>query len=100
FRFGKLGFDLVRRLGAQAFEPVCDFAFAVFASPWRRPIEDSIECLRATLTTSLESGDVAHAGYAAVFLAGYRHFHGAPLRELIEETRRNRKLCARLGLIE
>jgi signal transduction histidine kinase len=35
-----------------------------------------------------------------MFLAGYRSIQGAPLRELIEETRRHRKLCTRLGLVE
>jgi histidine kinase len=100
YRFGKLGFELVRKLGAQPFRPQCDFTFAVFGSPWQRPLDESIELLRTTVATSLESGDVIHAGYAAMFAISYRHIHGAPLRELIAEARRYRKMCARLGLVQ
>ncbi|HEY0986511.1 MAG TPA: ATP-binding protein, partial [Kofleriaceae bacterium] len=100
YQFGKLGVDLAHRLGAEAFEPFCQFTLAVFASPWKRPIDESIERLRALVGCSLELGDVAHAGYGAVFAIAYRHIHGAPLPELLDEARRYRKLCARLGLVE
>jgi histidine kinase len=100
YRFGKLGVDVAHKLCAEAFEPVCQFAFAVFATPWQRSVEDSIERLRRLVATSLELGDVAHAGFAAMYLVAYRHIQGAPFRDLIDEARRGRKLCARLGLVE
>jgi len=100
YRFGKLGVDLVRRLGAQALQPMCEFAFATFASPWKRPLEDSIVQFRATLACSLEYGDIAHAGFSAMYLTAYRLIQGAPLGDVLEEARRHEKLCARLGLPE
>jgi predicted ATPase/signal transduction histidine kinase len=100
YRFGKLGVDVARKLRAESFEPVCQFAFAVFAMPWQRPIEESIERLRELLTTSLELGDIAHAGFAAMFVVVHRHIQGAPFRDLIDDARRGRKLCARLRLTE
>ncbi|HET7499723.1 MAG TPA: AAA family ATPase [Kofleriaceae bacterium] len=100
FRFGKLGVDVVRKLGAHAFEPVCEFAFSVFSVPWQRPIEGSVERLRKLVTCSLELGDIAHAGYSGALLVMFRQLHGAPLRDLLDEARRYHKLCARLGLVE
>jgi len=100
FGFGELGVALVRRLGARALEPVVDFVFAAFASPWRQPLEHSIERLRATIPRAIEVGDVMHAGYAALHATAFLAFRGPVLAELIEETRSYRKLCARLGLPE
>jgi signal transduction histidine kinase len=70
------------------------------ATSWERPVEDSIERLRRVIATSLENGDAAHAGLAAMLLVVHRHIQGAPFRELLEEARRGRKLCARLGVVE
>ena len=100
FQFGQLGVDLVRQLGAREFEPVVDFTFAAFALPWRRPLEQSIDQLRATIPRAIEVGDVTHAGYAALFASIYVSVRGVPLPELIEEMQRYRKMCARLELPE
>jgi predicted ATPase/signal transduction histidine kinase len=100
FQFGKLGIDLVRQLGARDVEPAVEFTFAAFSSPWRQPLVDSVARLRDLVPRAIEVGDVAHAGYATVFMAAYRMIHGAPLGELIDDAVRGRELCARLGLAE
>jgi len=100
FRFAKLGVDLVRQVDDRAIEPGVAFIFAAFASPWRRPLEDSIELLRATVGRAIEAGDLANAGYAAVFAIEYALVRGAPLPEILDEVVRYRALCTRLGLTD
>ncbi|HEY4175664.1 MAG TPA: AAA family ATPase [Kofleriaceae bacterium] len=100
YRFGRVGVELVRRLGAIAAQPSIDFTFAAFASPWKRPLTEAIALLRATSVRALEVGDVPHAAYAPVFTLGYLNLHGAPLAEVLELARSHGKLCAKLGLVE
>jgi histidine kinase len=100
YQFAKLGVDLNRRCGAHASEPFVDFLSAAFATPWRQPLDTSIESLRRTITRGVECGDIAHSGYAAMFHLAYRQIKGAPLGEILDDSRRYRKLAVRLGLPE
>jgi histidine kinase len=98
FRFGKLGIDLVSRAPDHPIAPSVSFTFAAFASPWQQPLEASIEDLRAIMARAVDVGDLTHAGYGALFVTTYGQVLGLPLRELLDEVRRNRTLCIRLGL--
>jgi signal transduction histidine kinase len=100
YRFAQLGVDLNRRLRAEATEPFVDFLFAAFSAPWQRPLDGAIKSLRRTIERGVECGDVAHSGYAAMFLVAYRQIKGDPLREVLDDARRLRKLAIRLGLPE
>jgi len=100
FRLSKLGVDLARRLGDRALESMAGFCFAVFASPWRRPLSESIEQLRHVIACAPDAGDITHAGYATQLGVTYLQIQGAPLREVIEASRTYRQLCQRLGVLD
>ena len=100
FEFGKLGVALVRRLDVRAMVPPVEYLFAAFVSPWRQPIERSIELLRTIVGTAIEAGALVHAGYAMLHEVIARTMRGDPLDEVIERGRRYCKQCTRLGLHE
>ncbi|HMG53906.1 MAG TPA: serine/threonine-protein kinase PknK, partial [Kofleriaceae bacterium] len=100
FAFGKLAIAVARRFEAHAVVPTVEYLFAAFVSPWRLPIDDSIELLRATVGTATEAGALVYAAYAALHELIARLVRGDPLDEVTEAGRRYRKLCTRLGLHE
>jgi len=100
FQFGELGVALARRLDAGALVPTVEYLFAAFVSPWRLPIDASIELLRTTVGTAIAAGALVYAGYAALHELIARLVRGDPLDEVTEDARRYRKLCTRLGLHE
>ncbi|HEY0988600.1 MAG TPA: AAA family ATPase, partial [Kofleriaceae bacterium] len=98
YRFGKLGVAVAHRLEARAHAPSVEFMFAAFAAPWRLPIEDVIELLRATVSRTIDVGDLVYARYAIVQELIARMVRGERLDDLIDHARRYRRVCTRLGL--
>jgi predicted ATPase/signal transduction histidine kinase len=99
-RIGNLGLELLRRFPAPDVAPAVDFVHAAFTAAWERRMDEVVERLRTAIVTSLAAGDVAHAGYAAVFTLQYRMISGAPLAEVADDSARYERLCRRLGLPE
>jgi signal transduction histidine kinase len=95
--FAKAGVELNRRRGEPALESAVQFLFGTFVSPWKRPIEESLECLRAGFARGLETGDYPHMAYSASVGIAYALTKGAPLAELESSAESFRKLCEELG---
>ena len=100
YRLGKVAVELVYRLHDRSVEALAGFCFAVFASPWRRPVGEAIARLRDTITRGIDTGDIMHAGYAMLQVVTYLQLQGAPLGELIATAQTYRRLSAQLGLAE
>ncbi|WP_428263950.1 trifunctional serine/threonine-protein kinase/ATP-binding protein/sensor histidine kinase [Haliangium sp.] len=95
-RFGKLGVDLSQLLGS---EHACAalFPYAGLISPWRRPLDEGLDCFVSGIRYGLETGDLQVAGYHA----GYRLIvllaAGRPLPQLDEELVERKRLLESLA---
>jgi predicted ATPase/C4-dicarboxylate-specific signal transduction histidine kinase len=82
FRFGQLGLDLVEKRGLERFRTRVSQSFAYFISPWSRPLRASIELVRRSFFTALETGDLKYAVFACDRLAIILLGTGDPLNEV------------------
>ena len=96
-RFGKLGFDLNKRLDDRSLRASVGMIYGTFTAPWVEPLAPCIALLREAAKNGLESGDYAHMGYAANLVLQLSIFSGEPLGELSEEAQRTHKLVLELG---
>ena len=97
YRFAKLGVDLAERLGDPAVFSSVHCIWALFASPWVKPIEESIELFRKGVQYGLQTGDHQHVGYSAARMISHQQFKGMPLDDLREETLHTLALLDRIG---
>jgi predicted ATPase/C4-dicarboxylate-specific signal transduction histidine kinase len=65
YRFGKIGYDLNRKLGDIPLRPASHFIHAAFCSPWQDPMDFGIELFPQVVAVGLEAGDLIHASYSA-----------------------------------
>jgi predicted ATPase/C4-dicarboxylate-specific signal transduction histidine kinase len=86
FRFGQLGLDLVEKRGLERFRTRVSQNFAYFISPWSRPLRNSIELVRRSFFTALETGDLKYAVYARDRLVTMLLGAGDPLSEVQTEA--------------
>ena len=86
FRFGQLGLDLVEKRGLERFETRVSQCFAYFISPWSRPLHNSLELLRRSFFTALETGDLKYAVFSGDRLITLLLAVGAPLSEVQYEA--------------
>jgi predicted ATPase/signal transduction histidine kinase len=98
YRFGRAGVTLNRRVRDDSQETAVDFTFAIFASPWQRPIDESVALLRNATARGVAAGQPAYAAYATVFELAYRSIKGDRLQDVIDDGDRHRKLALRLGM--
>jgi PAS domain S-box-containing protein len=63
FRLAKLGYDLVEKHALSAYRPKVQDAVGI-AAFWTHPIATSLDFVRASLRTALETGDLTYACYA------------------------------------
>jgi hypothetical protein len=94
-RFGKLGVDLCERLNDITVRSACHFTWAAFASPWVRPIDESIAVFRDGVRWGLQSGDHAHVGYCAARGVTHLFFRGMPLKAAIVASDDARQILER-----
>lgn len=97
YRFAKLGVDLAHRLNDPAVLSGVYFLWAMFASHWTKPIDESIELFRKSVQYGLETGDHQHAAYSAARLISHQQARGMPLAELREEARSTLQWLYRIG---
>lgn len=97
YRFAKLGVDLAHRLDDPAVLSGVYFLWAMFASHWNRPVDESIELFRKSVEYGLETGDHQHAAYSAARRISHQQFKGMTLPDLIEETIHTLDLLQRIG---
>jgi predicted ATPase/signal transduction histidine kinase len=86
FRFGQLGLDLVEKRGLERFRTRVSQCFAYFISPWSRPLHNSLELLRRSFFTALETGDLKYAVFSGDRLITMLLATGDPLSEVQYEA--------------
>ncbi len=86
YRFAKLGVDLAHKLNDPSVLSGVYFLWAMFASHWMKPIDESIELYGKSIQFGLQSGDHLHAGYSIARRFAHRQYRGTPLAELHEEA--------------
>jgi len=86
FRFGRLGLDLVEKRGLERSRTRVSQNFAYFISPWSRPLRNSIELVRRSFFTALETGDLKYAVFSCDRLVTMLLSAGDPLSEVQREA--------------
>jgi predicted ATPase/signal transduction histidine kinase/tRNA A-37 threonylcarbamoyl transferase component Bud32 len=97
YRFAKLGVDLAHKLNDPSVLSGVYFLWAMFASHWVKPIDESIDLYRQSIEYGLQSGDHLHAGYSAARRFSHLQFRGMPLEELREDASSTMELLQRIG---
>ena len=97
YRFAKLGVDLAHKLDDRSVFSGVYFLWAMFASHWNKPIEESIELFRLAIQYGVQSGDHSHAGYSAARRVSHLQLRGMPLTELREDALATMELLRRIG---
>jgi predicted ATPase/C4-dicarboxylate-specific signal transduction histidine kinase len=87
YRFAKLGVDLAHRLGETSMLSGVYFLWAMFASHWVKPVDESVDLYEQAVRFGLQSGDHVHAGYSVARRFSHVQVRGTPLPELREEGR-------------
>jgi predicted ATPase/signal transduction histidine kinase len=97
YRFAKLGVDLAHKLNDPSVLSGVYFLWAMFASHWVKPIDESVDLYRQSIQYGLQSGDHLHAGYSAARRFSHLQFRGMPLEELREDAHNTMELLQRIG---
>ena len=97
YRFAKLGVDLAHKLNDPSVLSGVYFLWAMFASHWKQPIDESVELYRQSIQYGLQSGDHLHAGYSAARRFSHLQVRGMPLDELRDEGKAALELLQRIG---
>ncbi|HZF31562.1 MAG TPA: AAA family ATPase [Gammaproteobacteria bacterium] len=97
YRFAKLGVDLAHKLNDPSMLSGVYFLWAMFASHWCRPVDESIDLYRQSIQYGLQSGDHLHAGYSAARRFSHLQFRGMPLDELRDDANATMELLQRIG---
>ena len=97
YRFAKLGVDLAHKLNDPSVLSGVYFLWAMFASHWKQPIDESIHLYRQSIQYGLQSGDHLHAGYSVARRFSHLQFRGTPLDELREDGNGALELLQRIG---
>jgi predicted ATPase/signal transduction histidine kinase/tRNA A-37 threonylcarbamoyl transferase component Bud32 len=85
YRFAKLGVDLANKLNDTSTLAGVYFLFAMFASHWVKPVDESIDLYQQAVRFGLQSGDHVHAGYSIARRFSHMQVRGSPLAELRQE---------------
>ena len=85
YRFAKLGVDLAHKLDETSMLAGVYFLFAMFASHWVKPVDESVGLYQQAVHFGLQSGDHVHAGYSVARRFSHLQVRGMPLAELREE---------------
>jgi signal transduction histidine kinase len=96
-RFAKLGVDLCRRLEEPGVLSAAYFLWAMFASHWNEPVDNSVELFRRSIGYGLQTGDHQHAGYSAARRITHLQYRGMSLGELRKEAHEAFELLERIG---
>jgi predicted ATPase/C4-dicarboxylate-specific signal transduction histidine kinase len=101
FRFGQLGLDLVEKRGLERFRTRVSQNFAYFISPWSRPLRNSIELVRHSFFTALETGDLKYAVFSCDRLVTMLLGAGDTLSEVQREAETGLEFArkARFGFV-
>ena len=87
YRFAKLGVDLAHKLGETSVLSGVYFLWAMFASHWVKPVDESVDLYERAVRFGLQSGDHVHAGYSVARRFSHLQVRGTLLAELRDEGR-------------
>ncbi|HIK15566.1 MAG TPA: response regulator [Leptolyngbyaceae cyanobacterium M33_DOE_097] len=85
YKFGQLALTLLDRLDTGSTRSQTLFKVSTFILPWKHSIRDSLPYLQDAYLSGLESGDLAHAGYAAMYRCQYSYWSSVELKTLEQE---------------
>jgi signal transduction histidine kinase len=97
YRFAKLGVDLAHRIDDPSVYSGVYFLWAMFASHWNKPVDESIDLYQKGIQFGLQTGDHPHVGYCAARRITHQQFKGMPLPELRDEATSAMELLNRVG---
>ncbi len=93
-RFGALAMRLIERFPDPALAIRVETMFQLFVMPWRQPLRECVEPLRALSQRALQVGDLEYACAAGMYAPIYRFFAGEPLEDV------HREQLASVALVE
>ncbi len=101
FRFGQLGYELVKRRGLERFEASTYHCFAIFVVPWMKHVRACRDLLRRAFEAANRIGDLTYAAYTCNNLNSDLLFAGEPLLEVLAEAEHGLVFAekARFGLV-
>ncbi|EWY39561.1 histidine kinase [Skermanella stibiiresistens SB22] len=101
YRFGKLGYDLVRERGFDRFKARVGMCFAYHVTPWTKPMRSGLPLLRQAYENASEAGDLTYAGFCSCTLISTLLGAGGPLADVQREAERGLEVVrkARFGLV-
>nr|WP_290225142.1 hybrid sensor histidine kinase/response regulator [Trichocoleus desertorum] len=97
YKFGKLALNLLESLDAREVRGQTLFKVSTFILHWKHHIRATLPLLKNAYSSSLESGDLAHAGYSASHKCQYLYWSGLELRSLEPEMARCSEAIAQIN---
>jgi PAS domain S-box-containing protein len=85
-RLGRLGYELVERLGLKRFQARTHMNYALLVMLWTRDIRGGRDLMRRALETAIQIGDVTYAAICYTLLNTNRLALGDPLDEVQREA--------------
>ncbi|MGK7924183.1 MAG: AAA family ATPase [Spirulina sp.] len=85
YRFGQLALNLLNQLNLPEFTAKVNIVFYFFISHWQKHLNQSIAPLQETYLKGIETGDIAHAGWAAYDYCNHLYWSGKALTEVARE---------------
>ncbi|MFE1747932.1 ATP-binding protein [Coleofasciculus sp. H7-2] len=85
YQFGQLALNLVSKLHAKEFEAKALFAVNTFVRHWQEHLKNTLESLRLTYSSGLETGDLEYAGYGLEVYCYHSYYVGKQLVQLERE---------------
>ncbi|MGI0483991.1 AAA family ATPase, partial [Pantanalinema rosaneae CENA516] len=97
YQFGQLAVNLLDRLPTNLTRSQTLFKVSTFILPWKHPLQNSLPYLEDAYFSGLETGDLAHAGYAATYKCQYSYWSGLELTALEPEMARYSQAIAQIN---
>ncbi len=85
YKFGQLALNLLDRLDTRSTRSQTLFKVSAFIWPWKHALRESLPLLEDAYLSGLETGDLAHAGYAVAYKCQYSYWAGLELKALEQE---------------
>ncbi len=97
YKFGQLALKLLERIDDRNTRSQTLFKVSTFILPWKHSLRDAIPFLEDAYLSGLETGDLAHAGYAAAHKCQYSYWSGLELKTLEQEMAYGSKAIAHIN---
>ena len=97
FRFGQLGYELVKQRGLRRFEANTYLCFALFSVRWMEHIRGTRALLRRAFESANRTGDLMYAAFACTNLYSDLLFMGESLPGIQEEAERGLAFTKKVG---